>query len=1035
MPYSWGSNRRWIGTFAVLAWSSAVSFAQVPQIVNPSFDEGRGTSPGGWTLTPGGMGDWKSSDPERGRFVTVTGNGDDFICWASDKRPLAPNTLYTVRVKAINTDARNGTAVLRAGIANRDLGLLSPTWREYANVFLSPTESMAENSNIGIGEWHMDGTVAFDDVELCVAQPIYKQEGGIALGDGERIDGNAYKFNAPYADRCTNHSRPIASQKCYFNTNRWNFDLASHVMYAHEIAGRKLTQFRVSPSVSQYASGELMVSASVREGEWQEIGSFGEDGMKSFDIPAEMLPADRVWIKLTSRAKKGILLAPAFVVSGYAVEATLDGPPVQLEGSTRYVSADMTDSRVDVNLVSLGACRPGPVNELVASATNRTDSPIQAVAKIEIKPEVSGQALTLIRDVTLAPGANEIRLPYTLKESGKYSISFGLGESVSYRMTTEFYVSPLFESSYGAHLPTSSVEVGLWAASSGWKVSQDRPVPNTATDALVVRAARNEVEAVQLVISPTVNVHNLRIMAASLNGPNGAFIPKENIELLRVRYLPVARPTDKVGVAAPWPDPLPPLTGPIEVPLGTNQPIWIRVTVPGGIPAGEYRGNLHITADGFDNTAPIRVEVFNFDLPKRMTCVATFGFNAGDVFRYQKVTDPAQQHSVLDLYLRDFSAHHIAPYIPAALDPFGVTWPGVDAYKNGQSKDVEASFRPTIDWTAWDAAMKKAIDEYGFNSFTIPIVGLGGGTFHSRTDPTLLDYAEGTPEYKAAFTSYCKQVEEHLKANGWLDEAYVYWFDEPDPKDYEFVMNGFRKIQEAAPGINRMLTEQVEEGLTGGPNIWCPISDAFNFEDAEKRRAFGEKFWWYVCTGPKEPYCTLFIDHPAMDLRVWLWQTWQRKIDGILVWQSNYWTSETAYPDPAQPQNPYEDPMGWTTGYGTPAGARIPWGNGDGRFIYPPEAAASGQQAETILEGPVSSIRWEMLRDGIEDYEYFVILKRLVGEAKAKGIDPAALVAFEQLLEVPAEITATTTQFTTDPAPLEARRALVAGAIEVLSGK
>ena len=84
--------------------------------------------------------------------------------------------------------------------------------------------------------------------------------------------------------------------------------------------------------------------------------------------------------------------------------------------------------------------------------------------------------------------------------------------------------------------------------------------------------------------------------------------------------------------------------------------------------------------------------------------------------------------------------------------------------------------------------------------------------------------------------------------------------------------------------------------------------------------AEGDRFWWYVCTGPKAPYCTLFIDHPATELRVWLWQTWKRQISGILVWQTNYWTSGAAYPD--NPQNPYEDPMGWVSGYSTAAGTR-----------------------------------------------------------------------------------------------------------------
>ena len=66
---------------------------------------------------------------------------------------------------------------------------------------------------------------------------------------------------------------------------------------------------------------------------------------------------------------------------------------------------------------------------------------------------------------------------------------------------------------------------------------------------------------------------------------------------------------------------------------------------------------------------------------------------------------------------------------------------------------------------------------------------------------------------------------------------------------------------------------------------------------------------------------------------MWLWQTWQRDIRGILVWQSNYWTSSAAFPD--KPQDPYEDPMGYVSGYSTPSGVKRYWGNGDGRFIYP----------------------------------------------------------------------------------------------------
>jgi hypothetical protein len=110
------------------------------------------------------------------------------------------------------------------------------------------------------------------------------------------------------------------------------------------------------------------------------------------------------------------------------------------------------------------------------------------------------------------------------------------------------------------------------------------------------------------------------------------------------------------------------------------------------------------------------------------------------------------------------------------------------------------------------------------------------------------------------------------------------------------------------------------------------------------------------------------------------------------------------------------------------------WGNGDGRFIYPPLAAADANPAEPVLEGPVDSIRWEMLRDGIEDYEYFVILQRLLAK-KGNRLAPAQRHEYARLLEVPADVTVDMTTFTKDPAPLEIHRNRVAQAIQALTAR
>jgi len=330
-----------------------------------------------------------------------------------------------------------------------------------------------------------------------------------------------------------------------------------------------------------------------------------------------------------------------------------------------------------------------------------------------------------------------------------------------------------------------------------------------------------------------------------------------------------------------------------------------------------------------------------------------------------------------------------------------------------------------FDWDEWDRQMEYAFNEYHFNTFRCPVKGLGGGTFMNRYEPHLEGLYEGDEAYDVLLSKYLKGVEQHLKDKGWQKYAYVYWFDEPDPKDYEFVMNGFDKLKKYAPGLRRMLTEQVETGLVGGPNLWCPLTPSLNVDGTEGCRKEGDEFWWYVCCGPKAPYVTLFIDHPGAEMRLWLWQTWAERVTGILIWETVYWHSSCAYPDSLQ--NPYEDPMGWVNH--VEKGERRPWGNGDGRFLYPPHSAINSNKP--VTEGPVPTIRLEMLRDGLEDYEYFVILKKLL-EKKGDGLNSRKRRRYGELLVVPENVSKSLTEFNTDPSAMEEHREKLARAIEDL---
>ena len=438
-------------------------------------------------------------------------------------------------------------------------------------------------------------------------------------------------------------------------------------------------------------------------------------------------------------------------------------------------------------------------------------------------------------------------------------------------------------------------------------------------------------------------------------------------------------------------------------------------------------------ATGLSQKIPLLLHVWGFELPKESHVRSGFGLSESEIARYHNLTTQEETKQVFELYLRDFAAHRIAPYT------FGrgieVNW----------EKGADGKVTPKLDFSGFDADAHHALDELGFNAFMVSLQGMGGGTFYERHPGEIAGYQQGTPEYDAAFKAYAGAVQQHLEERGWLKKAYVYWFDEPGSNDFPFVREGMEIIHGAAPKLKRLLTTHPAPELYGEVDLWCLPTYTLDPEVVKQRQAAGEEIWWYLCTGPKAPYFTLFLDHYGTEIRTWLWETWKYGLNGILVWETTYWTSEAAYPG-GKVQNPWRDPMSWTSGYGTPAGQKQPWGNGDGRFLYPPNrdpemdktkhlvlrSEGASPLRRVALEGPVPSIRWELLREGVEDFEYLWLLRAEVERLKQAGADPASYREAEGLLEVPADICTDTSHFATTPEPIHRHRAKVAEAIEEL---
>lgn len=313
------------------------------------------------------------------------------------------------------------------------------------------------------------------------------------------------------------------------------------------------------------------------------------------------------------------------------------------------------------------------------------------------------------------------------------------------------------------------------------------------------------------------------------------------------------------------------------------------------------------------------------------------------------------------------------------------------------------------DFTKLDEGCRKYLDGYGFTGFNLTCMpGSIGG------------YGRGTPEFARLHKLMYGPLIEHLREKGWLRKAYSYWYDEPDEAAYPLVIEGMKLLGENCPGLRRLLTEQPEPPLYGHVDLWVPVTAAFDPVRCRQRQRAGDEVWWYVCCGPRAPYANDFIDHPALNPRIRAWQAEKYGVTGELYWHLNWRANK---PD-GTPKNPWTDAMSYTPDGGT-------WGNGDGFMLYP----ACREPSDTpVIAGPVDSIRWEMLREGLEDREYFWLLRqeisRLEGMPSPEGVVAAALQQARRALQTPHRLSASLTDYTHDPQDLYAAREEVAAAIE-----
>lgn len=890
----------------------------------------------------------------------------------------------------------------------------------------------------------------------------------LPLGAGEAISDGVYRFSTFRASEPTNFDRPLVSTTSGFNTNRWTLGNDAEVVYRFALEPETVSSEVHADGVASYTHGKIVKTRkipfvdgkismnighstggrAVLEGSldgknWAALGEIAGTG--SVEATLEKLldgkTADEIFVRVRGEAGEDGKWCNSQVYN-LSAELTLnpnDAPLFSGLGETYFADyIDGADYLVSDSVEKERAKDPFADEKSLDKSWPKKNWTIWGRSNVGDNSlyfrdgdeylAISGAERQDLDSPLLGENGGSVDCERRYVVDGKRPFVFG----------TRFF--PYFVQNFTREI------AGLTGKTDKVLLSwceQDYRIPKNAKETKIgaaepirIYAAKNDFESFQVAVRAFDGGIDFLsgAVVGDLTGPNGATISAENVDLRYAYYHYVANPTDKTCAVGYYPDALVPLEAgsdglgaPLGVEVGENLPIWTTVRVPADAAPGTYRGAIRLTGSvigEFDATIPFEVVVWDFALPAKNTLETAYGMSPGNIWRYHNCVTEEDKRAVFEKYLKIFGDYRISPYNPAPLDGIRIKWlPEANPP------------RCELDFSRFEKEMTRVFAQYNFTNFRLPFEGLGWGTYESSAEGEIAGFKGDTPQYKAMIADYGEKLQEGLRERGLLDAAYVYWFDEPEPKDYGFVARGFGKLKKYAPEIDRMLTEEpsadfrkILEENDATIDVWCPVSPAYDADEAKIEKDAGNRFWWYVCTYPKEPYCTEFADHPPVEMRIWHWQTFERGITGCLVWESTYWTSSAAFPNEAQ--NPYLDPMCYVSGYSTPAGTKQFWGNGDGRFIYPPLSAATPgrNDGKPIFDDPVASVRWEMIREGVQDYEMLAMLKKLT---ENRDLTDAQRKKVEEIFDF-SPITTDMTTFSTDPKPLlEKRRALAEAIVEL----
>jgi hypothetical protein len=501
-------------------------------------------------------------------------------------------------------------------------------------------------------------------------------------------------------------------------------------------------------------------------------------------------------------------------------------------------------------------------------------------------------------------------------------------------------------------------------------------IKNEYVSAQCAVKANQDLEHVTVSVSPLMNAE--RSVSLPRDAMRWNFVGSIRI----LENTPKYKQTDLIRRAPAWfPDYL---TEDREISLnkGKYRAVFLTIHIPRNVEEGDYQGTVTIKTERGDASIPIHLTVYPLMLPDERHLMVTEWYTTSQFKKFHDI-DPSDSErfcEMLSLYAENMAKHR--------QNVFRVSLDLIRSTLDDKGK-LQFDFTKFDEWANifWNTGCMNLL-ETGF------VARFGEGGWSSK-EVVLRDFRvqekltnrrvtisgqEFLPQFLPAF-------EDHLREKDWLDRTVFHIADEPSNHNVMSWREASDYVHRYAPALRRIDAIETTHCFDR-LEIWIPKLDHLaTWYDAYRRaQSQGYELWFYtVGIFQKGSYPNKTVDVALIESRILHWLNYRFGLKGYLHWGFNHWTDD-----------PFESP-----------GQH----RGDGWHVYPKK------------DGLLCSLRWEQMRNGIQDYEYFWMLEDKIRKLKSEfGERLSIFDPSRRGVEIASRVVKTMSDYSKDPHVLYAAK-------------